>query len=199
MPKHPDIPDERRDIELAQAGDEAAFERLMTRYEVKVYRLAFSMLRHKQDAEDAMQETFIKLWRVLPTYRFECSLLVYLLKITRTVALDLERRRQRVRSHEESMTVQDDNGEWVEREVRDEDESSRPDVDVVRKERIAMVREAIEELSDEHRQIILLKDIQGLSYAEIGSILNLEAGTVASRLSRAREHLKKILKMRKIF
>ena len=97
------------------------------------------------------------------------------------------------------MTVQDDNGEWVEREVRDEDESSRPDVDVVRKERIAMVREAIEELSDEHRQIILLKDIQGLSYAEIGSILNLEAGTVASRLSRAREHLKKILKMRKIF
>lgn len=199
MPNQPETFDEQREIRLAQAGDESAFERIMTRYEAKVYRLAYSMLRHKQDAEDAMQETFIKLWRVLPSYRFECSLLVYLMKIARTVVLDIERRRQRVRQNEEPLTIKNDEGEWVDRDFRDDDVSSRPDLDVLRKERIAAVREAIEELSDEHRQIILLKDIQGLSYAEIEEILGLGAGTVASRLSRAREHLKKILKMRKIF
>lgn len=189
----------REQIRAAQAGDEKAFERLMTRYERQVYRLAFSLLRHKEDAEDAMQETFIKLWRVLPTYRYECSLLVYVLRITRTVSLDIERRRERRRANETSLTVEDDTGESVEREIADEDVSSRPDLAFERAERIRMVREAIEELPEEHRQIILYKDIQGLSYAEIGAILGLGEGTIASRLARARENLKKILKKRKIF
>ena len=189
----------REQIRAAQAGDEKAFERLMTRYERQVYRLAFSLLRHKEDAEDAMQETFIKLWRVLPTYRYECSLLVYVLRITRTVSLDVERRRERRRANETSLTVEDDTGESVDREIADEDVSSRPDLAFERAERIRMVREAIEELPEEHRQIILYKDIQGLSYAEIGAILGLGEGTIASRLARARENLKKILKKRKIF
>lgn len=189
----------REQIRAAQAGDEKAFERLMTRYERQVYRLAFSLLRHKEDAEDAMQETFIKLWRVLPTYRYECSLLVYVLRITRTVSLDVERRRERRRANETSLTVEDDTGERVDREIADEDVSSRPDLAFERAERIRMVREAIEELPEEHRQIILYKDIQGLSYAEIGAILGLGEGTIASRLARARENLKKILKKRKIF
>lgn len=189
----------REQIRAAQAGDEKAFERLMTRYERQVYRLAFSLLRHKEDAEDAMQETFIKLWRVLPTYRYECSLLVYVLRITRTVSLDVERRRERRRANETSLTVEDDTGESVDREIADEDVSSRPDLAFERAERIRMVREAIQELPEEHRQIILYKDIQGLSYAEIGAILGLGEGTIASRLARARENLKKILKKRKIF
>ena len=189
----------REQIRAAQAGDEKAFERLMTRYERQVYRLAFSLLRHKEDAEDAMQETFIKLWRVLPTYRYECSLLGYVLRITRTVSLDVERRRERRRANETSLTVEDDTGESVDREIADEDVSSRPDLAFERAERIRMVREAIEELPEEHRQIILYKDIQGLSYAEIGAILGLGEGTIASRLARARENLKKILKKRKIF
>ena len=171
----------------------------MTRYERQVYRLAFSLLRHKEDAEDAMQETFIKLWRVLPTYRYECSLLVYVLRITRTVSLDVERRRERRRANETSLTVEDDTGERADREIADEDVGSRPDLAFERAERIRMVREAIEELPEEHRQIILYKDIQGLSYAEIGAILGLGEGTIASRLARARENLKKILKKRKIF
>ena len=189
----------REQIRAAQAGDEKAFERLMTRYERQVYRLAFSLLRHKEDAEDAMQETFIKLWRVLPTYRYECSLLVYVLRITRTVSLDVERRRERRRANETSLTVENDTGERVDREIADEDVSSRPDLAFERAERIRMVREAIQELPEEHRQIILYKDIQGLSYAEIGAILGLGEGTIASRLARARENLKKILKKRKIF
>lgn len=189
----------REQIRAAQAGDENAFEQLMTRYERQVYRLAFSLLRKKEDAEDAMQEAFIKLWRVLPTYRYECSLLVYVLRITRTVSLDIERRRERRRANETSLTVEDGTGESVDREIADEDVGSRPDLAFERAERIRMVREAIEELSEEHRQVILYKDIQGLSYAEIEGILGLGEGTIASRLSRARENLKKILKKRKIF
>ncbi len=199
MPKNQDEIELRQEIQRAQTGDEKAFERIMTRYETQVYRLAFSLLRHKEDAEDAMQETFIKLWRVLPTYRYECSLLVYLLRITRTVSLDIERRRGRRRANETSLTVEDDTGERIERDIPDEDVDSRPDLEVIRAERIRMVREAIEELSEEHRQIIIYKDIQGLSYAEIEAILAIGAGTIASRLARARENLKKILKEWKIF
>lgn len=199
MPKELNDIELRRDIQRAQAGDEKAFERLMTRYETQVYRLAFSLLRHKQDAEDAMQETFIKLWHVLPTYRQECSLLVYLLRITRTVSLDIERRRARQRVHEDSLTVEDDSGERVERDIADPNIDSRPDLETMRDERIHMVQKAIQELSEEHRQIIIYKDIQGLSYAEIEGILGIGAGTIASRLARARENLKKILKEWKIF
>jgi RNA polymerase sigma-70 factor (ECF subfamily) len=186
-------------IRSAQAGDERAFEQILSLIEVPVYRLAFSMLRHKQDAEDVSQEVLIKLWRTLPDYRFECPLLIYVLKMTRTTVLDLQRKNARRREHEVSLTVEDEDGDRVEMDVADTSVDANPAEHLTRAERIAEVRRAIEDLPPADRDVILLKDIQGLSYAQIASLLSIEEGTVGSRLSRARKNLAKILKTRKIF
>ena len=186
-------------IRAAQDGDERAFEHLLTLLETSVYRLAFSMLRHKQDAEDATQETFIKLWRTLPSYRFECPILPYVLKMTRTTVLDMQRKIARRAEHETSLTVENEAGERVEMDVADRDEGNDPVAHLSKMELIAQVRRAIDELPPEHREIILLKDMQGLSYEQIARTLDVEVGTVASRLARARKNLEKILKTRKIF
>ena len=189
----------QKQIRAAQAGDERAFEGLLTLLEASVYRLAFSMLRHKQDAEDATQETFIKLWRTLPSYRFECPILPYVLKMTRTTVLDMQRKIARRAEHETSLTVENEAGERVEMDVADGDEGNDPTAHLSKMELIAQVRRAIDDLPPEHREIILLKDIQGLSSEQIALTLDIEPGTVASRLSRARKNLEKILKTRKIF
>jgi RNA polymerase sigma-70 factor (ECF subfamily) len=186
-------------IRSAQAGDEGAFEQILSLIEVPVYRLAFSMLRHKQDAEDAAQEVLIKLWRTLPDYRFECPLLIYVLKMTRTTVLDLQRKLSRRREHEVSLTVEDEDGDRVEMDVTDTSVDANPAEHLTRAERIAEVRRAIEDLPPAERDMIMLKDIQGLSYAQIADLLSIEEGTVGSRLSRARKNLEKILKTRKIF
>lgn len=186
-------------IRSAQAGDEGAFEQILSLIEVPVYRLAFSMLRHKQDAEDAAQEVLIKLWRTLPDYRFECPLLIYVLKMTRTTVLDLQRKLSRRREHEMSLTVEDEDGERVVMDVADTSVDANPAEHLTRAERIAEVRRAMEDLPPAERDIIMLKDIQGLSYAQIADLLSVEEGTVGSRLSRARKNLEKILKTRKIF
>ena len=182
----------QKQIRAAQAGDERAFEGLLTLLEASVYRLAFSMLRHKQDAEDATQETFIKLWRTLPSYRFECPILPYVLKMTRTTVLDMQRKIARRAEHETSLTVENEAGERVEMDVADRDEGNDPTAHLSKTELIAQVRRAIDDLPPEHREIILLKDIQGLSYEQIALTLDIEPGTVASRLSRARKNLEKI-------
>jgi RNA polymerase sigma-70 factor (ECF subfamily) len=186
-------------IRSAQAGDERAFEQILSLIEVPVYRLAFSMLRHKQDAEDVSQEVLIKLWRTLPDYRFECPLLIYVLKMTRTTVLDLQRKNARRREHEVSLTVEDEDGDRVEMDVADTSVDANPAEHLTRAERIAEVRRAIEDLPPDERDMIMLKDIQGLSYAQIADLLSIEEGTVGSRLSRARKNLEKILKTRKIF
>jgi RNA polymerase sigma-70 factor (ECF subfamily) len=186
-------------IRSAQAGDERAFEQILSLIEVPVYRLAFSMLRHKQDAEDVSQEVLIKLWRTLPDYRFECPLLIYVLKMTRTTVLDLQRKNARRREHEVSLTVEDEDGDRVEMDVTDTSVDANPAEHLTRAERIAEVRRAIEDLPPDERDMIMLKDIQGLSYAQIADLLSIEEGTVGSRLSRARKNLEKILKTRKIF
>jgi RNA polymerase sigma-70 factor (ECF subfamily) len=186
-------------IRSAQAGDERAFEQILSLIEVPVYRLAFSMLRHKQDAEDVSQEVLIKLWRTLPDYRFECPLLIYVLKMTRTTVLDLQRKNARRREHEVSLTVEDEDGDRVEMDVTDTSVDANPAEHLTRAERIAEVRRAVEDLPPAERDMIMLKDIQGLSYAQIADLLSIEEGTVGSRLSRARKNLEKILKTRKIF
>ena len=186
-------------ILAAQAGDEQTFEQILRLIEVPVYRLAFSMLRHKEDAEDVSQEVLIKLWRTLPDYRFECPLLLYVLKMTRNAALDLERKRSRRRENEVSLTVENDDGERVDRELADTSEDNDPAKRLTRAERIAEVRRAIEALPPDQREIIILKDIQGLSYAQIADLLSIEEGTVGSRISRARKNLEKILRNGKIF
>lgn len=185
-------------VQAAQAGDEHAFEALMDVIEVPIYRLALAMTRCREDAEDAAQETLIKLWRSLPSYRFECPILPYALQVARNTTLDFLRRKRSDRLHMLPMS-EDSDGRAILAELPDPDENINPAHAYARRERAAEVRRAIDELPQELREILVLKDIQGLSYEQIGQALALKDGTVKSRLSRARKKLSEILRTRNIF
>jgi RNA polymerase sigma-70 factor (ECF subfamily) len=179
-------------IRAAQLGDERAFERLLDYVETPVYRLALSITRRREDAEDATQETLIKLWRSLPSYRFECPILPYVLRMTRTTVLDILRRTEQARKSEVPLTVEDEDGERVTLDLADPNPESDPVRSYERDEKVRAVRKALDQLSPEHREILMLKEIQGYSYEYICHLLGLEMGTVKSRLARARKKLAEI-------
>lgn len=193
------LPDNRILAELmrrAASGEDAAFESLVRHFEGMVYSFALQSLRRREDAEDATQEVFLKLWRTLGTWRDEASVKTYVMRIARNTVIDMIRRRNS--RPVDSLTVEDD-GEESQRDIADTDTSSNPAADYARREQIEAVRSAIDELPPDHREIIILRDINGLSYAEIAEATGLDPGTVKSRLSRAREKLKEILKTRNFF
>lgn len=185
-------------IHKAQKGDEQAFEALMRTIELPMYRLALSMTRQREDAEDVTQEALVKLWRTLPSYRFECPILSYALQITRNTVLDLLRRK-RARGETVSLTVEEEDGEAAVLDIADPDESADPSRAYASEERMSEVRRALGDLPIELREILTLRAIEGMSYEQIGQVLSLEEGTVKSRLSRARKKLEEILKSRNIF
>ena len=185
-------------IHKAQKGDEQAFEALMRTIELPMYCLALSMTRQREDAEDVTQEALVKLWRTLPSYRFECPILSYALQITRNTVLDLLRRK-RARGETVSLTVEEEDGEAAVLDIADPDEASDPARAYASEERMSEVRRALGDLPIELREILTLRAIEGMSYEQIGQVLSLEEGTVKSRLSRARKKLEEILKSRNIF
>lgn len=180
-----------RIIKLAASGNERAFEQLVSIYEGTVYNMAMYMTKNHDDALDVSQEVFVKLWQSLPSFRGECSMKSYIMKLTRNAALDLERKRSRRQSR--SLTVENDRGEEVEMDIPDTSVESNPEEAYLRAERIQKVREGIMKLDDEQRQMIVMRDMNGMSYADIAKALEMNEGTVKSRLNRARSALKKIL------
>ena len=186
-------------IQKAQKGDEAAFEVLLSRYESVIFRLVYSMLRDREDAQDVTQEVFIKLWQTLPKYRFESTFLTYLTAMARNAALDFLRKTRQQRQSTVSLTQTDEDGELVELTVADPDRENDPVQSVLRAEQAAMVQRALLELPAQAREIIALRTVSGLSYERIAEVLGLEIGTVKSRLNRAKISLIKILEQWNFF
>lgn len=181
---------------LAKKGDGRAFEQIVLSTEDAVYNLALSILKKKEDAEDVTQETYLRLWRSLPELDIESSLKLYILRTARNLSLDLIRKNS---SRKDADTViQNADGEF-EIDLEDHDPSSRPDTAYLLKIEAEAVREAIAELPDPARELIILRDVEGLSYAEIAEMLGIAEGTLKSKLFRARERLRKIILSKNIF
>jgi RNA polymerase sigma-70 factor (ECF subfamily) len=180
-----------RIVKLAASGNERAFEQLVTIYESAVYNAAFYMTKNREDALDISQEVFVRLWQSLPSFRGDCRIKSYLMRLTKNASLDLLRRKSRRQS--ESLTVENDKGEEVQLDIPDESVEANPEEAYLRDERIRKVREGIMKLDEADRQIIVMRDMEGMSYAEIVIALGINEGTVKSRLHRARSELKKIL------
>ena len=182
--------DENKLLERAKQGSERAFEELVRLYEARVFSYAMTLLGNRQDAEEVTQDVFVKVWRTLARFRGECSFSSWVMRITKNTATDALRAR---REPTVSLTAEDENGEEREMDLVDEDPASNPSAAFERDERIRLVRRAIGELPRDQREILMLRDLYGYPYEEIARILQLESGTVRSRISRARQHLKKIL------
>jgi RNA polymerase sigma-70 factor (ECF subfamily) len=175
-------------VERVRGGDVAAFEPLVEKYRQRVYRLAYNVLRDKEDAWDVAQEAFIKAYKALPTFRGQAAFYTWLFRIVMNVAHDKARQRGAAGRAFGTERVTED--EW-ERTMPDPGEE--PDTAAVRAEQRRRISAALETLPEHHRAIIMLSDLEGLSYREIADVLNIPMGTVMSRLHNARKRLRAAL------
>ncbi len=167
------------------AGDVNAFETLVTEYEKGVYAIAQRMTGNPEDAADMTQETFIKAYNSLQSFRGDSKFSVWLYRIASNVCLDFLRSRSRKPAV--SLSVEDDEGEETELDIADESQS--PELLLERGLTRDAVRRGLQALPPDYKQILLLREIQGLSYEEIADVLQIEVGTVKSRIFRARKRL----------
>lgn len=179
-------------IEKIRAGDYRAFEDLVNRYEGKVYRLAMRMLRNPQDAEDALQESFLQVYRGLKTFEGRSNFSTWLYRLATNVCLMKIRRRgaeppgmlpleDYLPRHEQG--DQPSLQEWPE----------KPEEILLTKESREKMMEALGRLPADYRAVFILRDIEGFSNAEAGEALNISVAAVKSRLHRARIALRGML------
>jgi RNA polymerase sigma-70 factor (ECF subfamily) len=180
--------DERALIERCIAGDAAAFEPLVEKYRQRVWRLAYQVLRDREEAWDVAQEAFVRAFHSLPSFRGHAAFYTWLFRITVNLATDRHRQRgaqarafgpERVTEEEWARTTADPGG--------------GPEREAARAEQRERIRRALDALPPKARAIIMLSDVEGLSYREIAEVLNCPIGTVMSRLHNARKRLKGLL------
>ena len=168
-------------ISRARGGDREAFGALVEQYRDNVYRLAYRMCGNAYDADEAAQEAFVAAWRALPNFRGDAKFSTWLYRLTTNAAIDVMRREKR------HQTVGD--GEMVDLA----DDADSPQETVERTEQQEAVQKALSTLSEEYREVLLLRYMEELDYAEIAEVLQLPSGTVKSRINRAKAALKTAL------
>lgn len=168
-------------ISRARGGDREAFGELVEQYRDNVYRLAYRMCGNAYDADEAAQEAFVAAWRALPNFRGDAKFSTWLYRLTTNAAIDVMRREKR------HQTVGD--GEMVDLA----DDADSPQETVERTEQQEAVQKALATLSEEYREVLLLRYMEELDYAEIAEVLQLPSGTVKSRINRAKAALKTAL------
>ena len=176
-------------VERVKRGDVRAFEMLVVKYQRRIERLIGRMVRDVDLVEDIAQETFIRAYRALPQFRGESAFYTWLYRIAVNTAKKalMELKRDPTVS-ESALTSRDDDNE-TSRSENELSDGETPDAILASKEIAAAVNAAIEALSDDLRQAITLREIEGLSYEEIAEIMNCPIGTVRSRIFRARESI----------
>lgn len=168
-------------ISRARGGDREAFGELVEQYRDNVYRLAYRMCGNAYDADEAAQEAFVAAWRALPNFRGDAKFSTWLYRLTTNAAIDVMRREKR------HQTMGD--GEMIDLA----DDADSPQETVERTEQQEAVQKALATLSEEYREVLLLRYMEELDYAEIAEVLQLPSGTVKSRINRAKAALKAAL------
>lgn len=168
------------------------FERLRNETERRAYSMALQLTRNSQEAEDLLQETYLKAWRGFDSYMPGRPFLNWLLRIMQRAYLDMRRRDNPIRRAESlNSMVSPSDGEVQEIPVADESPSAEDDI--LREEFVTELYRALDELPDVYRSAIELCDLEGMSYAEIADQQNTTIGTVRSRIHRGRRLLREIV------
>ena len=177
-------------VRRCQEGDHQAFRALVERYEGRIYNLACSIVADREEARDAAQTAFIRAYQALPGFRADAGFYTWLYRIAVNVCLNAAQKERRRR---DSTSLDDllETGHFTPEQLW---ERRTPHNDLERLRLQEIIREIMGRLSPDHRLVIVLKDIEGLSQEEISETLSCSVGTVKSRLSRARAHLRDLLR-----
>jgi RNA polymerase sigma-70 factor, ECF subfamily len=178
-------------VRQAQAGNAKAFDQLVTRYRGKVYGMCYQLTQNEQDAWDLSQDSFIKAWRALPSFKGDSSFYTWIYRISHNTAYDWLRKKRIQGESEFDDEIHRNIAAGAEAVPHGE---SRPDEAMKNQELGARIKEAIALLSPDHRTVILLREVEGLSYEEIATVIESSVGTVMSRLFYARKKLQEQLK-----
>lgn len=187
----PEVLNDAELVEKAQSGDTAAVEELVSRYEDKVYSLAYRMVGNREDAEDVLQDTFLNVVRSIGSFRGKSSFSTWLYRITANAALTRLRKTSRKEKSE---------GEFLDEVYavkqaaqageRLSDWSENPAKQLLTEEAKVIMEAAIDELPEKYRTVFVLRDVEGLPANEVADILDLSIPAVKSRLHRARMFLR---------
>lgn len=183
---------DRQLVDLAKQGDEAALAKLMGRHYTKALRVALGLAKNQNDAEDIVQDAFVRVVTQIKKFEGQSAFYTWLYRIVVNLSLDFLRRRRR---------------ETCEEELADASESSHkppplwptcddadPDVSCERSEMRNLISRAYNRLPDIHQAVLLLRDVEGMSYEEMAAVLNVRKGTVMSRLFHARKAMQESLR-----
>lgn len=173
---------ERLLVERIQRGDRHAFEQLLDCYETRIYRLALRYTGTVSDAEDVTQEIFLGIYKSIANFRGSSALSTWIYRIAMNHCLEFRRKRKlEVTPYDEELTLASQ--DWRE----------DPELSADKSELSERVEEALQHLSPQHRDVIVLHELQGLTYQEVAATLNVPVGTVKSRLSNALRRLRNLL------
>jgi RNA polymerase sigma-70 factor (ECF subfamily) len=191
--------DDRELVTACQAGDRQAFRLLYERHSRKAFAVALRVLRNEEDAHDVVQEAFVKVHRYLVKFEGQSSFYTWLYRIVVNLSIDHVRRGKRRRDvefkdelrHDESVAGSGDASVG-------HDRFRAPDSKIEDVEIWEAFKQGLEELSDTHRKVLEMREIQGLKYAEIAETMGCSKGTIMSRLFHARKNMQKVMRSRGI-
>lgn len=175
-------------VERAQKGDKKAFELLVNKYQRRLSRLVTRFIKDEHEVADVVQETFIKAYRSLATFRGESAFYTWIYRI----AINTAKNHLSQNFKRYSTTVESD-GEVLDLAETIPDYHT-PEAELINREIVQTINKAIEALPEELRQAIILREVDGLSYDDIAQVMNCPIGTVRSRISRARDAIAKQLR-----
>ncbi|MDY5613381.1 sigma-70 family RNA polymerase sigma factor [Dysosmobacter sp.] len=178
---------EQKWISAAQKGDQDAFEALVRLYEKRVFALTSRMCRNSEDAAEAAQEAFLAAWQGLPFFRGDASFSTWLYRLASNACVDLLRREGR---HQAAAGPSLDDEEL---NLDVPDQAPGPHEAAERRELKEQIEAGLQALSPDHRQVLVLRELHQLSYDEIAETLDLDLGTVKSRINRGRKQLRNFL------
>jgi len=188
-------PGEVSDIDLvkrSQTGDTRAFDMLVTKYRGRIYAMTYHLIQNETEAWDLAQEAFIKAWRALPGFKLDAGFYTWLYRIAHNVTYDWLRKK-RIQGDGEFDDERTEHRAAAGAETTPKGDPA-PDMALRNAELGGRIQTAIARLSPEHRQVIVLREVEGLAYEEIAAMVPCSLGTVMSRLFYARKKLQEQLK-----
>ena len=181
-------------VKRVKTGDQRAFKLLVERYQRKIYAVALGMVKDKEEALDISQEAFVKVYKYLDHFKGDSSFYTWLYRITVNICIDVIRKRGSSKGEHVELdeAIQMDTSE-ANIGALGSRLGTNPQKSALRKELAEKIQQALEAVPEKHRAILLLREVEGMSYEDLSRTLQIPKGTVMSRLFHARTKIQKIL------